>query len=112
MIVEDLAPQAVRHDSGAIVASTGRHSVAYARAGRVVSLSVEPLETYFFRLPATAAWDDGAVLSEDERRVLIADVTATFEHWGERCEFVLPGDPRILTTLDQIATYIRAEALR
>ncbi|WP_375500249.1 hypothetical protein [uncultured Jatrophihabitans sp.] len=110
MIVEELGSQAVAHDSGAIVASVARDSFVYARAGRTISLPVEPLDIYYVRLPDTAVWSDGRPLGADEAQQLLADVTATFEHWGERCELVRPDDPRILRTLDQLVTYIRAEA--
>lgn len=110
MIVEDISPQAVAHDSGAIVASTGRHSFVYARGGRTVSLAVEPLDTYYLRLPDPLAWSDGEPLDPAEVEQLRADVTATFAHWGERCEFVPSDDPRILRTLDELVTYLRAEA--
>lgn len=110
MIVEDLGPQAVVHDTGAIVASTGRSSFVYARRGRTLPLAVEPLDVYYVRLPDRPAWDDGTLLSQDEADQLLADVRATFEHWGERCEFVAPDDPRVLSTLDQLVTYLRAEA--
>ena len=110
MIVQELSPQAVVHDSGAIVASTGRHSFVYARDGRTVSLDVEPLETYYVRLPERPVWSDGTLLTQADADQLVADVRATFEHWGERCELVAPDDPRILRTLDQLVTYLRAEA--
>jgi hypothetical protein len=110
MIVEDISPQAVAHDSGAIVASTGRHSFAYARGGRTVTLPVEPLETYYLRLPDEPVWSDGTVLGPAEINQLVADVTDTFQHWGERCEFVTSDDPRVLRSLDQLVTYLRAEA--
>ena len=110
MIVEELGAQAVAHDSGAIVASVARTEFVYARAGRTLALSVEPLDVYHVRLPDRPAWSDGEPLTADEAQQLLADVAATFEHWGERCEFIRPDDPRILRSLDQLITYIRSEA--
>jgi hypothetical protein len=110
MIVEDISPQAVAHDSGGVVASTGRHAFVYARDGRTLALPVEPLETYYLRLPARPTWSDGTPLTQGEADQLVADVRASFEHWNERCEFVAPGDPRILSTLDAVVDFIRAEA--
>lgn len=110
MIVEEISPQAVVHDSGAIVASTGRHSFVYAREGRTLPLSIEPLETYYVRLPDSPSWDDGTPLDQDEMRRVLSDVADTFTHWGQRCEFIYPDDPRILRTLDQLVTYLQAEA--
>ena len=46
----------------------------------------------------------------DEAQRLLTDVAATFEHWGERCEFVRPDDPRIPGRFDRLITHIRSEA--
>jgi hypothetical protein len=110
VIIDELGPQAVVHDSGAVVASVARDRFVYARDGRTLSLPVEPLAVYYVRLPDSPVWSDGTPLDAAEARQLLADVAATFEHWGERCEFVRPDDPRILRTLDQLVTYIRTEA--
>lgn len=110
MIVDEISPQAVVHDSGAIVASTGRTSFVYAHTGRTLPLSVEPLEVYYVRLPDAPSWDDGTPLTQDEMQQVLSDVADTFVHWHERCEFVYPNDPRVLRTLDQLVTYVRAEA--
>lgn len=112
MISQEISPQAVAHDSGAIVASTSRESFVYALAGRTINLPVEPLEVYYLRLPEAPTWSDGTPLSQAEADQMLADVTETFRHWGERCEFIAPDDPRILRTLDALVTYIRAEAMQ
>jgi hypothetical protein len=108
--VRDVSAQAVAHDSGAIVASASREQFVYARGGRQLRLQVEPLETYYVRLPTDPSWDDGTPLTQQDADQLLIDVRETFQHWGERCEFVAPGDPRILSTLDALVDYIRAEA--
>lgn len=109
--MKDLAAQAVLHDDGAIVASTGRHTFVYARAGRSLSLHVEPLNVYYVRLPDEPRWDDGTPLTTDEVQQMAADVTATFTRWGEVCEIIAADDPRILRSLDQLVDYIRSEAI-
>ena len=110
MIVDEIGAQAVAHDSGAIVASTSRDTFVYARAGRTITLPVEPLDTYYLRLPPAPAWSDGTPLTPEEGQQLVADVAATFEHWGLACEFVAPDDPRILRTFDGLVSYIRSQA--
>jgi hypothetical protein len=110
MIVDELTAQAVVHDSGAIVASTARDSFVYARDGRSLRLHVEPLDVYYVRLPHAPQWDDGTPLTEEQAAQLLADVADTFAHWGERCEFVYPDDPRILHTLDDLVGYLRSQA--
>jgi hypothetical protein len=49
-------------------------------------------------------------LTPDEGQQLLADVAATFDHWGERCEFVAPDDPRILRTLEAVVDFVRTQA--
>jgi hypothetical protein len=110
VIVDEIGAQAVAHDSGAIVASTARDAFVYARGGRTITLPVEPLATYYFRLPESPTWSDGTPLTPEEGRQLLADVAATFDHWGERCEFVAPDDPRILRSLEAVVDYVRTQA--
>lgn len=110
MIVDEIGAQAVAHDSGAIVASTARDAFVYARGGRTITLPVEPLDVYYLRLPDAPTWSDGVPLSPDEGQQLLDDVAATFEHWGERCEFVRPDDPRILRTLEAVVDFVRTQA--
>lgn len=110
MIIDEIGAQAVAHDSGGVVASVARDSFVYARAGRTVALPVEALDVYYFRLPDAPRWDDGTELRDDEAQQLLADVADTFAHWGQRCEFVFPGDPRILPDLDSLVGWITANA--
>jgi hypothetical protein len=110
VIVQDLTPQAVLHDSGGIVASVDRFTLTYARNGKTVDFNIEPLETYYVRLEANPRWDDGSPITSDEAQQIMAELRATLEHWGVGCEFVLPDDPRILRTIDQVVAAIREQA--
>jgi len=109
VIIEEIGKQAVAHDSGAIVASLDRFALAYARGGRSWRVAIEPLDTYYVRLPASPAWDDGTPLTPDEAQQAQRDIADTFAHWGLQHEYVPPGDPRVLQSLDALVTYIRAQ---
>ena len=109
MIIEEIGKQAVAHDSGAIVASLDRFALVYARNGKSWRVAIEPLDTYYVRLPARPVWEDGTPLTIDEAHQAQRDIVETFAHWGQSCEFVLPNDPRVLRTLDELVTYIRAQ---
>lgn len=109
MVIEDISKQAVAHDSGAVVASVDRFALVYARGGRTSRVHIEPLDTYYVRLPERLAWDDGPPLTAEEAQQAQRDIADTFAHWGQRCEFVPPDDPRVLHSLDELVTYIRAQ---
>lgn len=109
MIVEDLGAQAVVSDSGAVIASKDRFTLTYARAGRTIGVGIEPLDTYYIRLPEPAVWSDGAPLSPPEAQQLVDDLADACAHWGIRCEFVFPDDPRILRSLDDLVAAIRSQ---
>ena len=109
MVIEDITKQAVAHASGAVVASVDRFALVYARGGRSWRVPVEPLDTYYVRWPDQPAWDDGTPLTADDAQQAQRDLADTFAHWGQRCEFVMPGDPRVLHGLDELMTYIRAQ---
>jgi hypothetical protein len=109
MIIDEIGTQAVAHDSGAIVASADRFALVYARGGKAMRVRVEPLATYYIRWPDRPAWDDGVPLDAAESEQAQRDLADTLEHWGFAAEFVRPGDPRILASLDDLVTYIRAQ---
>jgi hypothetical protein len=109
LVIEDITKQAVAHASGAVVASVDRFALVYARGGRSWRVHIEPLDTYYVRLPPQPTWDDGSSLTADDAQQAQRDIADTFAHWGQRCEFVPPDDPRVLPSLDQLVTYIRAQ---
>ena len=109
MIIEEISPQAVVHASGAVVASTDRFGLVYARRGKAWRVHIEPLDTYYVRLPDQPTWDDATPLTDEDLGQAQRDIADTFAHWELPYEFVRPGDPRILRTLDELVTYIRAQ---
>ena len=109
MIIDEIGPQAVAHESGGIVASIDRFTLIYARGGKTWQVRIEPLSTYYIRWPARPTWNDGTLLTAEEIEQSRRDIADTCAHWGLPCDIVDPGDPRVLANLDELVTYIRSQ---